>query len=320
MRAQLVRQFNHGDLDLLVATDTAGEGLNLHHRCRLVIDVELPWNPMRLEQRIGRVDRLGQQRRVHAIRLLHRDTVEDTVLAHLERRRLRAAESLTISTEQWLNEEDVAAAALGMVAPPLRIRPRLTSATIADAGAEAQRLSRQRDVVHRCGARPPDRAVWSPPRHQFNSPADLVALYLLRELGSHGRIAGEACSALIVRAARGPVTRRDWQAWINQLGDRLETAIESASASHAIDVRKQLDPLRAAVCRRIEMARDRLRRSRRLELQVSLFDRRAEHLAAARQHALDCLDAALLRRALSLAPMPGIAMRPRLIAVWPLEK
>ncbi len=78
VRAQLVRQFNHGGLDLLIATDTAGEGLNLHHRCRLVIDVELPWNPLRLEQRIGRVDRLGQQRRVHAIRLLHRGTVEDT--------------------------------------------------------------------------------------------------------------------------------------------------------------------------------------------------------------------------------------------------
>ena len=320
MRAQLVRQFNHGDLDLLIATDTAGEGLNLHHRCRLVIDVELPWNPLRLEQRIGRVDRLGQQRRVHAIRQLHRGTVEDTVLAHLERRRLRAAASLAISTEQWLNEEDVAAAALGITAPPLRVRPLLTSATIGNAGAEAQRLSRQRDVVRRGGARPPDRAVWSPPRHQFNSPADVVALYLLREFAPHGRIGGEACSALIVRTARGPVTRRDWQAWMNRLADRLETAIESASARHAIDVREQLDPLRSAVCGRIEMARARLRRSQPCQLQVSLFDRRAEHLAATRQHALDGLDAALLHRALSLAPMPGAAMRPRLIAVWPLER
>ena len=57
-----VDAFNDGRIDVLVATDAAGEGLNLHHRCRLVIDVELPWNPLRLEQRIGRVDRLGQQR------------------------------------------------------------------------------------------------------------------------------------------------------------------------------------------------------------------------------------------------------------------
>ena len=107
---------------------------------------------------------------------------------------------------------------------------------------------------------------------------------------------------------------------MNQLGDRLEAAIGPASTGHSVAVREQLDPLRAAVCGRIEIARDRLRRSQRLELQVSLFDRRAEHLAAARQHALDCLEAALLRRALSLAPIPGIAMRPRLIAVWPLER
>jgi len=107
---------------------------------------------------------------------------------------------------------------------------------------------------------------------------------------------------------------------MDRLGDRLEMPIASASATHSIDVGRQLDPLRAAVRGRIEIARDRLRRSQRFELQVSLFDNRAEQLAAARQHAFDCLDAALLRRALSLAPAPGLAMPPRLIAVWPLEK
>ncbi|RPH59538.1 MAG: hypothetical protein EHM89_10500, partial [Acidobacteria bacterium] len=59
--------FTRGECRVLLATDAAGEGLNLHHRCRLVINLELPWNPTRLEQRIGRVDRLGQMRRVHAI-------------------------------------------------------------------------------------------------------------------------------------------------------------------------------------------------------------------------------------------------------------
>ena len=47
---------------VLLATDAAGEGLNLHHNCRVVVNLELPWNPMRLEQRIGRVDRIGQTR------------------------------------------------------------------------------------------------------------------------------------------------------------------------------------------------------------------------------------------------------------------
>jgi superfamily II DNA or RNA helicase len=55
---------------LLLATDAAGEGLNLQHHCRTVINLELPWNPMRLEQRIGRVDRIGQNRRVHVFHLV----------------------------------------------------------------------------------------------------------------------------------------------------------------------------------------------------------------------------------------------------------
>src|SRR5688500_9920120 len=68
LRTLAVDAFNHGQADVLVATDIAGEGLNLHRRCRLVIDMELPWNPVRLEQRLGRVDRLGQPPRGHAPR------------------------------------------------------------------------------------------------------------------------------------------------------------------------------------------------------------------------------------------------------------
>ena len=64
-RAAAVSRFNGGGARVLLATDAAGEGLNLQHRCRLVVNLELPWNPMRLEQRIGRVDRIGQSRTVH---------------------------------------------------------------------------------------------------------------------------------------------------------------------------------------------------------------------------------------------------------------
>ena len=47
---------------VLVSTDAGGEGLNLQF-CHVVINYDIPWNPMRLEQRIGRVDRIGQERR-----------------------------------------------------------------------------------------------------------------------------------------------------------------------------------------------------------------------------------------------------------------
>jgi ERCC4-related helicase len=85
-REESLRRFTTGDATVLLATDAAGEGLNLQHRCRLVINIELPWNPNRLEQRIGRVDRLGQSKTVHAIHLVSADSSEEILLDTLHTR------------------------------------------------------------------------------------------------------------------------------------------------------------------------------------------------------------------------------------------
>ena len=92
-RAAVIDRFCRNAGTILIATDAAGQGLNLHQSCRLVVNVELPWNPMRLEQRIGRVDRIGQVQIVHAIHLVAADTFEVEVLARLKMRvnRARAA-------------------------------------------------------------------------------------------------------------------------------------------------------------------------------------------------------------------------------------
>jgi SNF2 family DNA or RNA helicase len=55
------RRFNDSDTRLLLATDAASEGLNLQRYCHTLINYELPWNPNRLEQRIGRIHRYGQR-------------------------------------------------------------------------------------------------------------------------------------------------------------------------------------------------------------------------------------------------------------------
>ena len=89
-RRDVLRRFATGDVCVLVATDVGGQGLNLQESCRLIVSVELPWNPMRLEQRIGRVDRLGQARRVHAVHLVAAGTAEEYVLARLVVRLTRA--------------------------------------------------------------------------------------------------------------------------------------------------------------------------------------------------------------------------------------
>jgi len=84
-RQRLVRQeqFARPEVRVLLATDAASEGLNLQHHCRRLIHFELPWNPNRLEQRNGRVDRYGQTREPIIRYLYYPDSPEDDVLATL---------------------------------------------------------------------------------------------------------------------------------------------------------------------------------------------------------------------------------------------
>ena len=71
------------DSRILISTDAGGEGLNLQF-CHVVVNYDIPWNPMRLEQRIGRVDRIGQKHKVYAINFVLEDTVEYRVREVLE--------------------------------------------------------------------------------------------------------------------------------------------------------------------------------------------------------------------------------------------
>jgi superfamily II DNA or RNA helicase len=113
-RAALSR-FGTREARVLLATDVAGEGLNLQGMSRAVVNVELPWNPMRLEQRIGRVDRIGQRRRVHAINFLAAGTGEQDVLARLAARLERARRGLGTVADAIgpVTEDDIAAAMIG---------------------------------------------------------------------------------------------------------------------------------------------------------------------------------------------------------------
>ena len=72
-----------GEVRVLVSTDAGGEGLNLQF-CHVIINFDMPWNPMRIEQRIGRVDRIGQPHVVRAINFVLEDTVEHRVRQVLE--------------------------------------------------------------------------------------------------------------------------------------------------------------------------------------------------------------------------------------------
>lgn len=98
VRQRELSRFLDGDASVLVTTDVGGQGLNLQARARWVVNIELPWNPARLEQRIGRVDRIGQSRRVHGTLFVTAHPTEDRLLTSLARRTLAVRRSIDEST------------------------------------------------------------------------------------------------------------------------------------------------------------------------------------------------------------------------------
>ena len=68
---------------VLLCTESGGEGRNIQF-CNTLINFDMPWNPMAIEQRIGRIDRIGQQREVFVFNLVTRGTVEEQVLRLLD--------------------------------------------------------------------------------------------------------------------------------------------------------------------------------------------------------------------------------------------
>lgn len=85
-REETKRRFKRQDAQVLVCTDAAAEGLNFQF-CGALINFDSPWNPMRIEQRIGRVDRLGQAfPRIGVVNLMYEDTVETDVYRALRTR------------------------------------------------------------------------------------------------------------------------------------------------------------------------------------------------------------------------------------------
>ena len=87
-KERVKREFsdNDGEVDIMVCTDSASEGLNLQE-CGAMINYDLPWNPMRVEQRIGRIDRIGQEYDdVYILNYSYEDTVESDIYDRLDDR------------------------------------------------------------------------------------------------------------------------------------------------------------------------------------------------------------------------------------------
>jgi superfamily II DNA/RNA helicase len=82
-RTKALLRFASAESRILVATDVAGEGLNLQEHCHHLVHFELPWNPNRMEQRNGRIDRYGQKKAPVIAFLYAEDSYEGEVMKRL---------------------------------------------------------------------------------------------------------------------------------------------------------------------------------------------------------------------------------------------
>lgn len=107
------RRFKSDDrVRFLVSTEAGGEGINLQF-CHICVNYDLPWNPMRVEQRVGRIYRFGQDKVVQVYNFSNKKTIEETVRSYFERRVIRAAQALSQVTKE--DEEGIRTSLLGQM-------------------------------------------------------------------------------------------------------------------------------------------------------------------------------------------------------------
>ena len=115
-REQAAEAFNAGRVRFLVSTEAGGEGIDLQERCAALVHVDMPWNPMRLHQRVGRLSRYGQRRPVTAYILRNPDTVEARIWDLLNEKLERVQQALSAVMEQ---QEDISQLVIGMAGSTL---------------------------------------------------------------------------------------------------------------------------------------------------------------------------------------------------------
>ena len=79
-KMESVASFNDGKTSVLISTEAGAEGLNMHKACHVLVNYDLPWNPSRLVQRIGRLYRYGQTKRVQVINVQVDDGFDNTAI------------------------------------------------------------------------------------------------------------------------------------------------------------------------------------------------------------------------------------------------
>ena len=113
-RHRAAARFNRGEVRFLVSTEAAGEGVDLQEHCSALIHVDLPWNPMRLHQRVGRLSRYGQTAPVDVVTVRNPDTVESRIWDLLDEKLAR----INLAFQGAMDDpEDIRQLVIGMASP-----------------------------------------------------------------------------------------------------------------------------------------------------------------------------------------------------------
>lgn len=115
-RQDAADRFNAGKVRFLVSTEAGGEGIDLQESCHTLVHVDLPWNPMRLHQRVGRLNRYGQRFPVDVVTLRNPETVESRIWEKLNAKIGRIMTALASAMDE---PEDLLQLVLGMTSPTL---------------------------------------------------------------------------------------------------------------------------------------------------------------------------------------------------------
>ncbi len=116
VRENAAEKFNMGKARFIVCTEAGGEGIDLQERCHSLIHVDLPWNPMRLHQRVGRLNRYGQKLQVEVVTLRNPATVESRIWDKLNTKIDSIMQALGSAMDE---PEDLLQLVLGMTSPSM---------------------------------------------------------------------------------------------------------------------------------------------------------------------------------------------------------
>ena len=256
--------FLAGAASVLAATDVAGQGLNLQSRARWVINFDLPWNPARLEQRAGRVDRIGQRRSVHVSSFVTRHAADRRLLEHIARR--------TLSARQSLHDQD----ALGAALPDERVVRRLlfTGHLWPAVKPPARKVEVSRDWIRAGRAACRDltsrrrlRARWREPRALVRRP---LVTYGLTDICSRCDARAILICSVSLRTLAGATVER-----------RIVALRWPGSAISAVALRETWPQIRSAIAASLSARRRRVERWLRA---------RAERLTRAEQQLATAVD------------------------------